>query len=90
MAGWWRRYHGRPGVQVVLAFAVGVGAFALAALVSPPLRELDAVAVFVLGIFILVSVLVAEIAARAGRRADASEQARGGPQAASRLSRRKV
>jgi len=90
VAGLWRRYHGRPGVQVVLAFAVGVGAFALAALVSPPLRELDAVAVFVLGIFILVSVLVAEIAARAGRRADASEQARGGPQAASRLSRRKV
>ena len=56
MAGWWRRYRGRPGVQVVLAFAVGVGAFALAALVSPPLRELDADAVFVLGIFIVVSV----------------------------------
>jgi GAF domain-containing protein len=87
MAGWWRRYHGRPGVQVVLAFAVGVAAFALAALVSPPLRDLDADAVFVLGIFILVAVLVAEIAARAGRRADASEQARGllaGEQAALR------
>jgi GAF domain-containing protein len=77
VTAWWRRYHRRPGVQVVLAFAVGVAAFVLAALVSPPLRELDADAVFVLGIFILVSVLVAEIAARAGRRADASEQARG-------------
>src|SRR5438876_1717371 len=76
MAGWWRRYHGRPGVQVVLAFAVGVAAFALAALVSPPLRELDADAVVVLGTFILVAVLVAELAARAGRRADASEHAR--------------
>jgi GAF domain-containing protein len=64
-------------VQVVLAFAVGVAAFALAALVSPPLRDLDADAVFVLGIFIFVAVLVTEIAARAGRRAKTSEQARG-------------
>jgi GAF domain-containing protein len=74
---WLRRYPGRPGVQIVLAFAAGIAAYLLAALVSPPLRELDAGAVFVLGTFILVSVLVAEIAARAGRRADASEAARG-------------
>jgi signal transduction histidine kinase len=84
---WWRRYHSRPGVQIGLAFAAGVAAFALAALASPPLRELDADAIFVLGIFIVVAVLVGEIAARAGRRADVSEQARGllaGEQAALR------
>jgi GAF domain-containing protein len=74
---WWRRYHSRPGVQIGLAFAAGVAAFALAALVSPPLRKLDADALVVLGIFIIVAVLVTEIAARAGRRADESEEARG-------------
>jgi len=64
-------------VQVGLAFTVGLAAFALAALVSPHLRDLDGDAVFVLGIFILMAVLVTEIAARAGRRVDESEQARG-------------
>jgi len=64
-------------VQVGLAFTVGLAAFALAALASPHLRDLDGDAVFVLGIFILMAVLVTEIAARAGRRVDESEQAQG-------------
>jgi signal transduction histidine kinase len=42
----------------------------------PPLRALDAGAVLVLAIFIATSILVAEIAAHAGRRATASEHAR--------------
>ncbi|MEA2142707.1 MAG: hypothetical protein QOI64_1137 [Solirubrobacteraceae bacterium] len=42
----------------------------------PPLRDLDTATVFVLAVFILTSVLVAEVAWRSGRRADASEQAR--------------
>ena len=40
-------------MQVGLAFTVGLAAFALAALASPHLRDLDGDAVFVLGIFIL-------------------------------------
>ena len=56
----------RPAVQVGLAFAVGVAAFGLAAVVSPHLRDLDGDALFVLGIFILVALLVTEIAARTG------------------------
>jgi len=77
VTAWWGRYRVRPTVQVGLAFAVGVAAFGLAAVVSPHLRDLDGDALFVLGIFILVALLVTEIAARAGRRADESEQARG-------------
>ncbi len=77
VTAWWGRYRVRPAVQVGLAFAVGVAAFGLAAVVSPHLRALDGDALFVLGIFILVALLVTEIAARAGRRADESEQARG-------------
>ena len=76
VTAWWGRYRVRPAVQVGLAVAVGVAAFGLAAVVSPHLRDLDGDALFVLGIFILVALLVTEIAARTGRRADESEQAR--------------
>jgi signal transduction histidine kinase len=120
---WVGRYRGRFEVEVVLAFVVGVAAFALAALVSaaarshvpsvllgaffilvvvvvaryggilyalpvgvvslqafdwyflPPLRDLDTATLFVLALFLLMSVLVGAIAVAAGRRAAASEGA---------------
>ena len=43
----------------------------------PPLRAFDAATVFVLGLFLLMSVIVAAVTTQAGRRAVASEQARG-------------
>jgi K+-sensing histidine kinase KdpD len=42
-----------------------------------PLRDLDTATLVVLGVSIVTAVLVAEIASRAGRRADSSEEARG-------------
>jgi signal transduction histidine kinase len=43
----------------------------------PPLRNLDGATVFVLGLFLAVSVIVGGFATQAGRRAAGSEQARG-------------
>jgi signal transduction histidine kinase len=43
----------------------------------PPLRNLDAATVFVLGLFLGMSVIVGTVATQAGRRAAGSEQARG-------------
>jgi signal transduction histidine kinase len=43
----------------------------------PPLRKLDAATGFILGLFLVMSVLVGALATRAGRRATASEEARG-------------
>ena len=43
----------------------------------PPLRDFDAATAFVLALFLLVSVIVAAVTTQAGRRAVASEQARG-------------
>jgi signal transduction histidine kinase len=43
----------------------------------PPLRKLDAATGFILGLFLTMSVLVGALAARAGRRATTSEEARG-------------
>jgi signal transduction histidine kinase len=63
-----------------VVYAVPVGVVTIQAFdwyFLPPYRALDAETVFVLGIFIVTSVLVAEIASRAGRRATASEEARG-------------
>jgi K+-sensing histidine kinase KdpD len=45
----------------------------------PPLRKLDAATGFILGLFLTMSVLVGALAARAGRRATTSEEARGAP-----------
>jgi signal transduction histidine kinase len=60
-------------------YAVPIGVVTLEAFdwyFLPPLRPLDAGSVLVLAIFIPTAILVAEIAARAGRRATASEDAR--------------
>jgi cbb3-type cytochrome oxidase subunit 3 len=43
----------------------------------PPLRKLDAATVMVLGLFLVMAVIVGAFAARAGRRAAGSEEARG-------------
>jgi signal transduction histidine kinase len=43
----------------------------------PPLRKLDAATGFILGLFLVMSVLVGALATRAGQRATASEEARG-------------
>jgi signal transduction histidine kinase len=43
----------------------------------PPLRELDAATVFMLGLFLVMSVIVGAVTTQAGRRAVASDQARG-------------
>lgn len=62
-----------------LVYAVPVGLVSLLAYdwyFLPPYRALDAETAVVLGVSIVTSVLVAEIASHAGRRADASEQAR--------------
>jgi signal transduction histidine kinase len=123
---WWsRRPPGPLWVEIVLALAAGVAAFALAAVVCaaargrvpalllgalllvfvlvvvrlagimyalpvgvvivqafdwyylPPLRAFDAATAFVFGLFLLMSVIVAAVTTEAGRRAVASEQARG-------------
>jgi signal transduction histidine kinase len=61
-------------------YAVPVGLVTLEAFdwyFLPPYRDLDLETAFVLGVSIVTSVLVAEIASRAGRRADVSEEARG-------------
>jgi signal transduction histidine kinase len=60
-------------------YAVPVGVVTLEAFdwyFLPPLRALDTAAVLVLAIFVATSILLAEIAAHAGRRATASEDAR--------------
>ena len=116
---------GWPGVEIVLALAVGVAAFVLAVVVGaaarshvpavlfgvllllavlavarfagilyalpagvvtilafdwyflPPLRNLDAATVLVLGLFLGMAVIVGAAATQAGRRAAGSERARG-------------
>jgi signal transduction histidine kinase len=63
-----------------ILYAVPVGLVSLEAFdwyFLPPLRAVDVPTAFVLGVSIVTSVLVAEIASRAGRRAVASEEARG-------------
>ncbi|MCZ4491213.1 MAG: putative GAF-sensor signal transduction histidine kinase [Conexibacter sp.] len=63
-----------------IVYAVPVGLVSLQAFdwyFLPPLRALDGATVFVLAVSILTAVLVAEVASRAGRRAAASEEARG-------------
>jgi signal transduction histidine kinase len=70
---WWSRWwRGRFWVQIVLAVVVGAAAFVVAAAVSTAARsDLPAV---LLGLFLLLAVLVAT---RVGRRAGASDRARG-------------
>jgi signal transduction histidine kinase len=63
-----------------VVYAIPVGLVTLQAYdwyFLPPYREIDLETAFVLGVSIVTSVLVAEIASHAGRRAEASEQARG-------------
>ncbi|MDQ1512692.1 MAG: hypothetical protein QOC59_534, partial [Microbacteriaceae bacterium] len=63
---------------ILLALPVGVGAvLAFDWYFLPPLRALDANTVLVLGTFLMASVIVAEAATRAGRRAISAERARG-------------
>ena len=64
-------------MQVGLAFTVGLAAFALAALASPHLRDLERRRGVRAWDLHPLAVLVTEIAARAGRRVDESEQAQG-------------
>jgi signal transduction histidine kinase len=124
VTSWLGRYRGRLAVEIVLAAAVGVAAFILAALVSaaarshvpglvlgpllllavlavarftgilyalpvgvaavlafdwyflPPLRDLDAATVLVLGLFLATSVMVGAFVTTGSRRVIASERAR--------------
>ena len=124
MTSWLGRYRGRLAVEIVLAAAVGVAAFILAALVSaaarshvpglvlgpllllavlavarftgilyalpvgvaavlafdwyflPPLRDLDAATVLVLGLFLAMSLIVGAFVTLGSRREIASERAR--------------
>jgi signal transduction histidine kinase len=62
-----------------ILYALPVGVVSLQAFdwyFLPPLRDLDTATLFVLGLFLLMSVLVGGIAVAAGRRAVASEEAR--------------
>jgi signal transduction histidine kinase len=61
-------------------YALPVGVVTILALdwyFLPPLRQLDAATVLVLGLFLAVAVIVGAVATQAGRRAAGSEQARG-------------
>ncbi len=63
-----------------ILYALPVGAVTIEAFdwyFLPPLRNLDGATVFVLGLFLAVSVIVGGFATQAGRRAAGSEQARG-------------
>src|SRR6266576_2536110 len=63
-----------------ILYALPVGAVAIEAFdwyFLPPLRNFDGDTVFVLGLFLAVSVIVGAFATQAGRRAAGSEQARG-------------
>ncbi len=63
-----------------IAYALPVGVVSILAFdwyFLPPLRVLDAATVFVLGLFLAMSVVVGVLASRTARRATASEQARG-------------
>jgi signal transduction histidine kinase len=65
-------------VEILFTLPVGVAAvLAFDWYFLPPLRALDANTVLVLGTFLIMSVVVAAAATRAGRRATSSEQARG-------------
>jgi signal transduction histidine kinase len=63
-----------------ILYALPVGAVTIEAFdwyFLPPLRNLDAATVFVLALFLAVSIIVGAFATQAGRRAAGSEQARG-------------
>ena len=63
-----------------ILYALPVGAVTIEAFdwyFLPPLRNLDAATVFVLALFLAVSIIVGGFATQAGRRAAGSEQARG-------------
>ena len=63
-----------------ILYALPVGAVTIEAFdwyFLPPLRNLDGATVFVLALFLAVSVIVGGFATQAGRRAAGSEQARG-------------